>query len=375
MNKYLKITTRLIFLLYLNQSYAASCPCDNGDQWCEPLDNNTTSILDNQDGWASTGTGITGGKSGKKIYWVTNLDQGKGPGTLRTALEASGRCSMWIKFDVSGTIKLKDEIQVNSNKTVDGRGAEITIDTYTDMTAKECASGNGGKKINGFEIDSEKNIAIINLTFDDNFDKWDGDCDGSDAIRIVNSKNVWIYHNNFKQWADGAIDIDSGSDKVTVASNKFTEIHQASAIRDGNHSFHHNYCNKVNHRCPHASFLDKYSDNGVYVHSANNLIDNWGANNIIQGKGKKAALLSEYDMFIPGSRTESLTIQAKKENGIADIKNAYDFGSSVNIEKGGKVDKQWKRYSRSLIKIEKCKSDSCFDQLSEKIEREAGASL
>jgi hypothetical protein len=66
---------------------------------------------------------VTGGLNGE-VYHVTSLSD-SGPGSLRAALESSKK--LWIVFDVNGTIWLESPIYVQSDKTVDGRGAQVII--------------------------------------------------------------------------------------------------------------------------------------------------------------------------------------------------------------------------------------------------------
>src|SRR5688500_2732918 len=69
------------------------------------------------------GGSVTGGAGGEE-RWVTSL-AGGGPGTVREALERPGRA--WVRFRVSGRIELARPIIVTSDKTVDGRDADVTV--------------------------------------------------------------------------------------------------------------------------------------------------------------------------------------------------------------------------------------------------------
>jgi len=370
-----KLGAGLAFALASQFAMAQSCPCDDSRNKCTYLDDTTKSILDEQDGWASFGEGVTGGAAGELIYWVTTLDEGTGPGTLRSALKASGSCPLWIKFDVSGKITVTQDLIVNSNKTLDGRGASIVIDSNTQMTAEQCANDSGGTKTDGLVIEGEKNVAILNIEINDNFEHWNTDCDGSDGIRIEDSHHVWIYHNTIKKWADGGIDINAGSNYVTIANNSFKKIYQGVAIRDGNTSFHSNYCNEVLFRCPNANYLPENSENGVYVHQFNNVIKDWRGDNVIQAKGVKSMVLSEHDMFLAGEHTLDTTIIANKDGGTMDVRNAHSLGPDITIIENGKADEDWKNTSRSLISRRKCDNAACYGTLADEIMNAAGATL
>jgi len=131
-------------------------------------------LLAEREGFAKS---VTGGLNGK-VYHVTTLADG-GPGSLRAALENSEK--LWIVFDVNGTIWLDSPIYIFSDKTIDGRGAQIVI------------------RYNGFRIMSQRNIIIayIRLEFG-----------GGDAIGIEGeSTNIWIHHCDIVGFGDGAIDI------------------------------------------------------------------------------------------------------------------------------------------------------------------------
>src|ERR1044071_3190297 len=91
------------------------------------------SLLNERVGFGRNATGGAGGE----VYWVTSLADSYDPttgeatyGTLRWGLEHDDN-SRWIMFAVNGTINLPNSpIQVRSNKTIDGRGASITLTTY-----------------------------------------------------------------------------------------------------------------------------------------------------------------------------------------------------------------------------------------------------
>src|SRR5688572_30766934 len=70
------------------------------------------------------GRNATGGMWSMPYHVTTLADAG--PGSLRVALESTQ--PYWIVFDVNGVIDLAADVHVKSNKTIDGRGRNITID-------------------------------------------------------------------------------------------------------------------------------------------------------------------------------------------------------------------------------------------------------
>src|SRR5262245_33872581 len=98
------------------------------------------------------GAGVTGGAGGTLVT-VTNLND-SGAGSLRSFVESTG--TQWIKFGVSGTINLSTALDVRSNKTIDGRGADITLDGTGALIMGQW----GGDGFNGCN-----NVIINNIKF------------------------------------------------------------------------------------------------------------------------------------------------------------------------------------------------------------------
>jgi len=137
-------------------------------------------LLAEREGFAGNATGGLGGR----VYFVTSLEDypaNPQPGTLRHA--ASQEEPLWIFFLVNGTIYLRAPVFVKSHKTIDGRGAQITI---TDNTV--------------FIRDVE-NVIVTNIRFDSvrriNVD----------GMEIRRSTNIWVHRCDFTNWSDGVLDI------------------------------------------------------------------------------------------------------------------------------------------------------------------------
>ncbi len=158
------------------------------------------------DGWATAGSGTTGGEGGTVvtvdnaadlIYYVEDTDQ-----------------DPYIIY-VDGVIDLGgSNIRVRGNKTVIGLpGSRIT----------------GNLKCYRSE---ESNNIFRYLNMDNKAKAGDGDCISLDGVT-----NIWIDHCTFTDAGDGAVDIKNGADYVTVSWCKF----QYPTATE------HTFCNLVGH--------------------------------------------------------------------------------------------------------------------------------
>jgi pectate lyase len=124
---------------------------------------------------------VTGGTGGT-VSHVTNLND-SGAGSLRSFLEDT--TTRWIVFDLSGTITLTSALVCRSNKTIDGRGANITI----------AGTGGGALFIGNFGSPTPldiSNVIIENITFSEDF---------ASAARLTigdNAFGVWLDHLTIK---------------------------------------------------------------------------------------------------------------------------------------------------------------------------------
>ncbi|KAI4314207.1 hypothetical protein L6164_027140 [Bauhinia variegata] len=165
------------------------------------------------------GRKTTGGKGGK-IYVVTDSSDNDmlnpKPGTLRHAVIQNE--PLWIIFARSMVIYLKQELIMNSHKTIDGRGANVHIA--------------GGA---GITIQYIKNVIIHGIHLHDIVPKEGGMIRDSvnhfglrtrsdgDAISIFGSNNVWIDHCSLSKATDGLIDSIMGSTAITISNNQFAK--------------------------------------------------------------------------------------------------------------------------------------------------------
>lgn len=157
------------------------------------------------------GQATTGGLGGK-IYIVTDPNDvdvvNPRPGTLRWGVIQPG--PLWIIFARSMIIQLSQELLVSSDKTIDGRGAQVHI-------------ANGA----GITVQLARNVIIHNLHVHDVKHSMGGlvrdspthvgsrtKADG-DGISLFSATNVWIDHISMSNCEDGLIDVVQSSTGVT----------------------------------------------------------------------------------------------------------------------------------------------------------------
>jgi len=164
------------------------------------------------------GKKTTGGKAGP-IYVVTDpsdLDLvNPKPGTLRYAVIQKG--PLWIIFARSMVIRLQQELIVTSDKTIDGRGANVNIHEGAGITLQFVKN----VIISNLHIKKivQKEGGVIRDSVDHFGQRTKSDGDG---ISIFGSSNIWIDHVSMEKCADGLIDAIMGSTAITISNSHFT---------------------------------------------------------------------------------------------------------------------------------------------------------
>lgn len=193
-----------------------SCRTGNpiDDCWrCDPdWDTNRKVLADCGIGF---GRNAIGGRDGE-FYVVT--DSGNDdpanpiPGTLRHAVIQY--VPLWIVFDHDMVINLKEELIMNSYKTIDGRGFNIQIADGACITIQNVSN----IIIHGVYIHgcAPTGNAIVR----DRPDHYGmrGVTDG-DGISIFGGTDVWIDHCTLADCKDGLIDAVYGSTSITISNN------------------------------------------------------------------------------------------------------------------------------------------------------------
>lgn len=329
----------------------------------------------------------TGGRGGKVLF-VTKLADDGSEGTLRHALEQ--KYPRYIVFKTAGTIYLESPLKIKEdNVTIAGQtapGDGITVANYETFVGADnviiryIRFRMGDRK--NFEGDALGARFIKNLMVDHCSMSWSTD----------ETVSVYVNENTTLQWC-------------VIAESLRNSAHQKGAhgyggIAGGKFaSFHHNLYAHHDSRNPR---LGEYAGSKFALTDLtdfrNNVIYNWGHNNIYGGEGMNVNLVNNYYKAGPASLNKKrIAAIDKNKNPEAEVYNIwgkYYISGNVsesnpdvtadNWEKG--VFDQMKAYNltevdKNLIKINQphdiqnnVKTDSPKD-VYEKILQIGGASL
>ncbi|MGW1216091.1 pectate lyase family protein [Streptomyces sp. NPDC002499] len=231
------------------------------------------------------GAGTTGGGSATAVT-VSTLDAFKSAVT--------GSTSKVVR--VNGLISLSGQVDIGSNTTVLGVGS---------------ASGFTG---GGLRLKKVTNVVVRNL----NISKPVAPADG---ITVQASTKVWLDHNAFssdldhgKDYYDGLLDINHGSDYVTVSWNTFKNHYKGSLVghSDNNASedtghlrvtYHHNWFDRVNSRIPSLRFGTGHFYDNYVVGASTAVHSRMGAQMLVQNnvfRDTEVAVTTNRDSDVDG---------------------------------------------------------------------------
>ena len=241
----------------------------------------------------------TGGRGGI-VMIVTNLDD-NGPGSFREAVET--KKPRVVVFSVSGTIHLLSKLSFSSDLTIAGQtapGDGICLADYPVLL--------GGNNII---------VRFLRFRMGDKNQRGgmvDGN-GGDDAFGGTHKRNIIIDHCSMSWSTDEVFSIYAG-DSTTLQWNliseplnysyhfeegdKDYEHHGYGAIWGGNHSsFHHNLFAHCNSRTPRFDGIRNVpTENCDY---RNNVIYNWGGNNVYAGEGGNYNIVNNYYKYGPST--------------------------------------------------------------------------
>ncbi|OVA17975.1 Pectate lyase/Amb allergen [Macleaya cordata] len=172
------------------------------------------------------GQDALGGKGGQ-IYIVTDSSDrdpvNPTPGTLRYAVIQTE--PLWIIFSGNMLIKLKEELIVNSYKTIDGRGANVHIVGGGCITLQYVSN----VIIHNLHIHHCYPSPVANVrsspTHYGRRTKSDGD-----GISIFGARKIWIDHCSLSYCKDGLIDAIMGSTGITISNNYFSHHNEVMLL-------------------------------------------------------------------------------------------------------------------------------------------------
>lgn len=340
------------------------------------------------DGWASQGSGTTGGSKAdaEHVYTVTTWDEFRAalaadPGAPRiirvkgtvdatangcAAFEAPGYDfdryladydpAVWgLDTVVSGP---QEDLRAQSAAT---QAAAISAFIPSDTTIVGVGWGAG---ITGasLQIKNVSNVIIRNLTLEsplDCFPQWDP-TDGEtgawnseyDGMVVYGSTNVWVDHNTFTdgrypdsslpeyygeiyQQHDGQLDIVRGADLVTASWNVFTEHDKTLMIGNSDSAgatdrgklrvtLHHNLFDKVVERAPRVRFGQVDTYNNHYVVDEGPYVYSLGI-------GAESQLVAEHNSFSLAKSVSPALILKKWKDSPVTTANNYVNGRKVDL--------------------------------------------
>jgi pectate lyase len=180
------------------------------------------SVGDQPNGWATMGSGTTGGTGGTEVT-VTNITD------LKKYAKMEGKYVIWVS-GIMGSSGLRDSA---------GLGGDTVI-----VASDKSILGLPGAAIQGcFSLEGVKNVIIRNLKIQGPGAK---DVDGPDAVHVESTvTNAWFDHLDISDGEDGNLDITKGCDFITVSWTKFTYTDRSyvSKVKDTSHR----YCNLIGH--------------------------------------------------------------------------------------------------------------------------------
>ncbi|KAI3440168.1 Pectate lyase [Psidium guajava] len=274
------------------------------------------------------GRDAIGGKYGS-IYVVTSpLDDpvNPKPGTLRYGVIQDK--PLWITFAKDMSIALKNELMVNSYKTIDGRGANVEIANGPCITVQYVSH----VIIHGISIHDCK-PGKRGLVRDSPVHVGRRQGSDGDAISIFASSHIWVDHCFLARSTDGLIDVIHASTAVTISNNYFQQ-HDKVMLLGHNDKYTADKVMRVTvvfnrfgpgliERMPRVRF--------GYAHVANNQYDEWRMYAI--GGSANPTIFSEGNYFLASKNTVSKQV-TKRETKSGNWKS-WKWRSSRDVFKNG----------------------------------------
>lgn len=264
----------------------------------------------------------TGGRGGK-VYFVTKLTDDGSEGTLRYALDQKG--PRYIVFKTGGTIYLESPLKIKEG--------DVTI-------AGQTAPGDGITVANYETFVGANNVVIRYMRFRmGDQKKFEGDALGARFI-----KNLIVDHCSMSWSTDETVSIYVNENTTlqwcVIAESLRNSFHQKGAhgyggIAGGKFAtFHHNIYAHHDSRNPR---LGEYAGSKFALTDLtdfrNNVIYNWGHNNIYGGEGMNVNIVNNYYKPGPATMTKQRIVaidkNEKPETEVYNIWGKYYINGNV----------------------------------------------
>ncbi|GAA0207644.1 pectate lyase [Saccharothrix mutabilis subsp. mutabilis] len=310
-------------------------------------------VLSAGDGWASAGSGTTGGSNASNVHVVRTAAQLRaalaGPAPrlvkVRGVIDLRADCAAYATggYTLEEYLKAYDPAVWGRDREPAGpledaraasarnQAAAIALNVGDDTTI--VGDGRGAGITGGnLRVHGARNVIIRNLTFRDTrdcFPQWDptdgatGNWNSSyDSVSLNGATNVWVDRSTFTDQPDttetvhfgrpyerhdGLLDITNGSDLVTVSHNRFEDHGKTMLIGSSNTSttdpgklrvsVHHNVFRNVEERAPRVRFGQ--------VHVYDNLFEAGPTYNYAWGVGVHSKIVAENN-YIKGIPAEDV---------------------------------------------------------------------
>ncbi|XP_047309483.1 putative pectate lyase 2 [Impatiens glandulifera] len=256
------------------------------------------------------GQGAIGGKFGA-TYVVTNPSDdpiNPKPGTLRYGVIQAE--PLWIIFGKDMVIKLKNELIMNSYKTIDGRGFKVEIANGPCITIQYVSH----VIIHGISVHNCK-PGMAGLVRSSPVHVGHRLGSDGDAITVFGSTNVWIDHCFLASCYDGLIDVIHASTGVTISNNYFS--HHDKVMLFGHND------NNIEDKVMKVTVVFNRFGAGLvqrmprvrlgYAHVANNRYDEWQMYAI--GGSANPTIFSDGNYFVAPNKPNAKQVTKREANG------------------------------------------------------------
>jgi pectate lyase len=225
-----------------------------------------------------------------------------------------------------------------------GDGSRVTIGSHHTVIGLPGAEFHGGLRVDGGANVIVRNLKIVGNNCADSPDDCSG---GADAFSIGDgSHHVWVDHCDVSDGSDGNLDVNGGSDYVTVSWTKFSY----SGQRPGGHQFsnligssdsesgdaghlrvtwHHDWwADRVHERMPRVRYGQVHLFNNLYTASGNSYCI---------GLGVFANILTESNVFYGVRDPIESSKYSNAESVVVSRDNLYVDSAGENTDRGSGV--------------------------------------